>query len=478
MRPDHSSPSTAHPWWVALICGMASYIDSAAIVSSGTALVLYQHSIGITEGQIGVLSATLTLSIAVGALTGGRLGDRYGRRRVFLTTMAMIVIGSALLVLAPGFAMLMVGMMLVGLGSGADLPVSLASISEAASDHNRGRLVGFSQILWFGGIIGANVFGIIAGGLGQLGGQIMFCHVGIVALIVLAARLSIPESTTWANADRERLAGSDTIRASSTGLKDVLSQKIFLMPLLALIGFYTLTNIGANTGGQFGTYIGVNVVGITVQQQSLLGIVMLGVGMLGAMVFMRIVDTPLRMKVYAVGAVLLAGSYLIPVVFGFSLIPWVALSFFNAIGGAFAFEAIMKVWSQESFPTLLRSTVQGSVIGIARVLAAGVALITPALMNTPTMAYLLLTIIVTVGLVCGWVGFRRTGFDAFAEETLDASALSAPAAASVGDTNPGAHSGAGTRTRTDRRRPPRPAAPHAVRHAQLSPTTPYAATER
>lgn len=124
MRPDHSSPSTAHPWWVALICGMASYIDSAAIVSSGTALVLYQHSIGITEGQIGALSATLTLSIAVGALTGGRLGDRYGRRRVFLTTMAMIVIGSALLVLAPGFAMLMVGMMLVGLGSGADLPVS------------------------------------------------------------------------------------------------------------------------------------------------------------------------------------------------------------------------------------------------------------------------------------------------------------------------------------------------------------------
>ena len=129
------------------------------------------------------------------------------------------------------------------------------------------------------------------------------------------------------------------------------------------------------------------------------------------------------MKVYAVGAVLLAGSCLIPVVFGFSLIPRVALSFFNAIGGAFAFEAIMKVWSQESFPTLLRSTVQGSVIGIARVLAAGVALITPALMNTPTMAYLLLTIIVTVGLVCGWVGFRRTGFDAFAEETLDASAL-------------------------------------------------------
>lgn len=461
MRPDRPESTAPNPWWVALICGMASYIDAAAIVSSGTALVLYQHSIGITAGQIGILSASLTLSIAVGALTGGRLGDRYGRRQVFLSTMMMIVVGSILLVLAPGFAVLMAGMVLVGLGSGADLPVSLASISEAASDHNRGRLVGFSQILWFGGIIGANVFGIIAGGLGQLGGQVMFAHVGIVALVVLLARLSVPESTTWADADRERSSGTATIRASNTGLKDVLGKKVFLVPFLALIGFYTFTNIGANTGGQFGTYIGVNVVGISVQQQSLLGIVMLGVGMLGAMVFMRVVDTPLRMTFYAIGAVLLAGSYLIPVVFGFTLIPWIALSFFNAIGGAFAFEAIMKIWSQESFPTLLRSSIQGSVIGIARVIAAGVALITPALMTTPVLAYLLIAIIVAVGLVCGWAGFRRSRFDAFAEEARDASSLST--------TRPSAAHPSVARSSS---------APRATTIPPLSPSTPYAPTER
>ncbi|HLR96893.1 MAG TPA: MFS transporter, partial [Jiangellaceae bacterium] len=187
---------------------MASYIDAAAIVSSGTALVLYQHSIGLTESNIGVLSAALTLSIAVGALTGGRLGDRFGRRTVFITTMAMIVIGSVLLVLASGISMLMPGMVLVGLGAGADLPVSLASISEAASDHNRGKLVGLSQIQWFAGIVGANVFGIIVGDMGQLGGQIMFAHIGLVSLLVLLLRLSIPESATWATARSEQLAGS------------------------------------------------------------------------------------------------------------------------------------------------------------------------------------------------------------------------------------------------------------------------------
>lgn len=417
MRSSHSEKAGPSPWWVAFVCGMASYIDAAAIVSSGTALVLYQHTIGLSESQIGVLSAALTLSIAAGALTGGRLGDRFGRRAVFIATMAMIIVGSVLLVLAPGFSLLMVGMILVGLGSGADLPVSLASISEAASDHNRGKLVGSSQILWFAGIIGANVFGIIAGGMGQLGGQIMFAHVGIVSAIVLLLRLGIPESGTWSTARAEQRAGSATLRARSTGIKDILGQRMFLIPFLALLGFYTLTNVGANTGGQFGTYIAVNVVGISVQVQSLLGIVMLGVGMIGALVFMRVVDTPLRMKFYLFGAVLLAGSYIIPVIFGFTLVPWIALNFFNAIGGAFAFEAIMKVWSQESFPTLLRSTVQGNVIAVARVIAAGVALITPALMHTPALAYGLIATVVALGLACGWAGFRHSRFDAFAEES-------------------------------------------------------------
>jgi inositol transporter-like SP family MFS transporter len=331
-------------------------------------------------------------------------------------------------------------MVLVGLGSGADLPVSLASISEAAADHHRGKLVGFSQILWFGGIIGANVFGIIAGDLGRLGGQIMFAHVGLVALVVMIARVSVPESRTWSAAQAEHRSGEASLRARSTGILDVLRNRTLLVPFLAIVGFYTLTNIGANTGGQFGTYIGVNVVGLSVRTQSLLGIVMLGVGMLGALLFMRVVDTPWRMRAYAVGAVLLAGSYLIPVLSGFTAPAWIALSFFNAIGGAFAFEAIMKIWSQESFPTLLRSTVQGYVIAIARVIAAAVALVTPVLMHTPTLAYALIAAVVTIGLLCGWAGFRRPRFNAFAQEaaapTPDTRAAPSPVAVTPSSASP------------------------------------------
>ncbi|WP_237932689.1 MFS transporter, partial [Buttiauxella sp. S19-1] len=141
-----------NPWYVGVVSGMASYIDSAAIVSNGTALVIYQKAIGITSADIGVLSGVLTLCIAIGAFLGGRLGDRLGRRKVFIATMAMIVLGSLMLAFGEVFVVLLAGTMFVGLATGADLPVSLATIAEAANDNNRGKIIGLSNLLWLVGI--------------------------------------------------------------------------------------------------------------------------------------------------------------------------------------------------------------------------------------------------------------------------------------------------------------------------------------
>ena len=50
-----------NPWWVAVVCGMASYIDAATIVATGIALVIYQQTIGVTPTEIGIMSGSLTL---------------------------------------------------------------------------------------------------------------------------------------------------------------------------------------------------------------------------------------------------------------------------------------------------------------------------------------------------------------------------------------------------------------------------------
>lgn len=422
-----SSTRTRRPnaWWVAIVAGMASYIDAAAIISAGIAFVIYQGAIGLSAESIGLLSAALTLSIAIGALIGGRLGDRFGRRSVFIVTMVLIAAGAALLVFSVDVPLLVLGTILVGIGTGADLPVSLATISEAAEDHNRGKLIGFSQIMWFVGILGAIVLSIFVGGMGHLGGQLMFGHVGIVAVIVLLLRLTIPESATWTAANAERESGERTVRAQRVGLKDILANRIYLVPFLALLGFYTLTNLAANTTGQFGTYINVNLAGLDVQTSSMIGLVGIPLGILFALWFMKVSDTPRRMPYYIAGVIAFVASQLVYVIFGFSIVTILLASVLGAFGSAFAFEAIMKLWTQESFSTLMRSTAQGAIIAVARVAAAALALFTPALLATPKLMFALVAVVVAVGGLIGWLGFRRGRFNSFDIEAKDLSSARA-----------------------------------------------------
>lgn len=405
-----------NPWWVGIVSGMASYVDAAAIVSTGIALVIYQHALGITAGQIGVLSGALTLGIAIGAIVGGRLGDRLGRRSVFMATMAMIVIGSALLVFSAAFPVLFLGIALVGLGTGADLPVSLATIAECATDKNRGALVGLSNILWLAGILATMAISSIAGGWGHLGGQLLFGHVGVIALILLILRVPLPESPSWLTAREERARGVDTIRASKVSVRE-LFKGTYAKPFIALLVFYMLTNAAANTQGQFGTYIGVNVAGIPVEVYSRISLLTFPVGLLAGVWFMKIVDTKHRMTYFAAGAIGMIASYLVPAIFGFSMTTIVVSLVVGGIGVAFSFEGIMKVWAQESFPTMLRSTAQGTIISAARFLAAGLAIVTPGLINAGARTvYVILAVVVSVGLGIAWWAFSGSSRNEFEVE--------------------------------------------------------------
>lgn len=406
---------TLNPWYIGVVSGMASYIDSAAIVSNGTALVIYQKTIGTTTLEIGILSGLLTLSIAAGAFCGGRLGDRFGRRNVFIITMAMILIGSLALAFGQTFLLLLLGTLFVGLATGADLPVSLATISEAANDQNRGKIIGLSNLLWLVGIGATMGISAVVGDWGRIGAQIMYLHVGLVALVLLVLRWSIPESPLWLAARDELRRGVATVRAQKTGWRDLLEGK-YLWPFLSLCAFYTFTNLAANTGGQFGTFVAVNVVGISVSTNSLWGLMILPVSVISGLLFMRIVDTSKRLPFFIFGAVMMSGGYLVPVLLNFSPLSWFCCLLFTNIGTGFAFEGIMKVWAQESFPTMLRATAQGVIVGVARLTCGLLAFVTPGILSAgPVVLYCLLTAIVVLGMVIGWLCFhgkQRNEFNA------------------------------------------------------------------
>lgn len=395
-------------WRMATLAGMASYLDAGSIITSGGALVLYKERFGLSMGQIGILSAILTFLFALGALLGGRLGDRFGRRRVFNTTMTGLAVGAVLLVFATEAWMVYAGTMIVGFCIGADLPVSMTMIAEEAPPGFKGRLVAFSHVLWMAAIGTTFVLQMMVGDMGSLGGRMMWGHILLVALLVLVLRTTLPESKEWVNANAERAALLLDGASVDTGGLRILFGRGFIQPLIALGLFYGVFNLAANTGGQFGTLLYTEGAKVSVSTAGFVNTVQLVVSIACAVVFLRVVDLPSRMTWFLLGGVVAIAAQAIPVVFGVNLVSLAAWQILQGIGGAFAGESMWKVWSQELFPTLLRSTAQGATTFFTRVLAAVAALGTPWLIQDgPATLFLTLTAAVAFTTLLGWFWIRK-----------------------------------------------------------------------
>src|SRR5829696_1344154 len=116
------------PISVAVIVGMASYVDAAAITGFGVALAILRTVLDLGPADVGRAAASLTIGIAVGAVIGGRLGDRLGRRPVFIVTMVVIAASAVVLMLPPPPFFLAVAAVFLGVAIGADIPVSFAAV--------------------------------------------------------------------------------------------------------------------------------------------------------------------------------------------------------------------------------------------------------------------------------------------------------------------------------------------------------------
>ncbi|WP_426225818.1 MFS transporter [Pseudarthrobacter sp. DSP2-3-2b1] len=389
------------PWRTALLAGMASYLDAGAIVTTSTALVLYAPALGLNEWDFGALSALLTLCFATGALFGGRLGDRFGRRRVFTSTLLLFAAGIAVLTFAVSAPMLYVGVVIVGLAIGADLPVSLALAAEEAPQGAKGRMVALSGVLWMVGIGVVVVLSIIVGAYGEFGARLLYAQLLIVSLVVLVLRSRMKESTEWTAARTAAVQAPASERVDLGSLRRLLAPPL-LAPLLATGLFYAVWNLGANTIGQFSTYLYVNVAGSDVPTASAIGLLGIPIGLVSGLVFMRIVDRPSRQVWFTAGVAFSTIGFAVPLVLGVSVATLATMGIVSGFGIGLAGETIYKVWTQELFPTLVRSTAQGATIAFTRYVAAAFALFTPIIASTNVTA--LFGILIASSVVSGLIG--------------------------------------------------------------------------
>jgi EmrB/QacA subfamily drug resistance transporter len=176
-------------WWTLVVAGTALFMTALDNLVVGVALPSIRDDLG---GSLESLEWTVnayTLSFAVLLITGAALGDRFGRKRMFVAGVGVFTAASALAALAPSIDALVASRALQGLGAAMVTPLTLTLISEAFPPEKRAVALGF-----WGGISGLGVaLGPFVGGAvveGIAWQWIFWLNVPIgVALIPLALRV-------------------------------------------------------------------------------------------------------------------------------------------------------------------------------------------------------------------------------------------------------------------------------------------------
>jgi inositol transporter-like SP family MFS transporter len=376
-RPEQPIPK--HLWKVAALSGMASYLDAALIVSIAVNLAIYRDSYDMGVWMAGAISAIVTGCIAVGSLVGGRLADMFGRRRVYNWDIFCFAIGAVVITLAPNDIVLFIGVLVAGLAAGADLPTSLAVVSDAAPADGRARLVSFTQVMWVAGIVVVIFLGYLLSDTGMTGARLITGHLAVAALFTwqLRSRLKLADEPSDAEL-AEEAAALEAPRGIE--LKNVLNRAA-LVPMVATFAYYVTWGIGANTFGQFGTYLLVTVSGASQSLATGINLAFLPIALVLTFVFVRIADTPLRDRLFYVFTVVQILAFCIASLTAGALVGMLVFFVLYQISNPFAGEASYKVWSQLTLPPDTRGTTQGLTYALSRGVFAGVAFVTPALME-------------------------------------------------------------------------------------------------
>ncbi|MEW2403877.1 MFS transporter [Streptomyces sp. NPDC046862] len=397
-------------WMLAVAAGMASFLDSGAIISVGLGLALWKESFGLSVWTVGVLGSALTLFIAVGALTGGRLADLVGRGRVFSLTILLYAAAALAVACAPNAAVLVAGVIVIGVAAGADLPTSIAVLSERAPAGTEGRLVAFTHVMWTAGVVVTTLLGFAVSGLGTFGIRLIFVILSALAVGTFAFRAFYPAFRELEAEAENRHTEKGVDPSAALPLRTLFRERRFAVMITTTALFYLFFTLVANTFGSFKTYFLVTVGGTSQTTATALSFCTTLIGLAGTIVFTRIADTKWRSRFFAAGVAVFTTCQILIAVTGGSVLPVMiaALVLYN-IAFPFVGEALYKIWTQESFPVNARATVQGATMAVARFAAAAFALVTPALIDwSPSGLFSLLTLFALVSGAIGMLIIRRS----------------------------------------------------------------------
>ena len=219
--PGQITLGTARGRWVvaATVLGSSMAFLDATVVNVALPTIGKELNTGLAGLQWVVTAYTLTLAGLI--LLGGSLGDRFGRRRVFLIGVIWFALASAVCGVAPNIAVLVVARAVQGIGGALLTPGSLAIIQSTFSPDDRPRAIGaWSGLGGVAGAIGPFLGGWIVGSIGWR--WIFLLNLPLAAAVVAVTARHVPESRDPDAHGRFDIAGSVLTALALAGITEAL----------------------------------------------------------------------------------------------------------------------------------------------------------------------------------------------------------------------------------------------------------------
>ena len=259
---------------------LTNYLDAGAIVAGASGLTLWQKYLGLTEVHLGWLNfiSANCLGAAVGAIIGGFLADKYGRKFIYTYNLLVYMLGVLLVMCSVNFPMLLAGFLVTGVSVGIGVPASWTYISESSEVNNRGRNICISQMSWgFGPMIilllgmffapGGYLFGwvetighavggdtLVGDALNVFSSRLVFFSLFVVALVAWLMQRNLEESKEWTSTrEAAQTNGEDTSLLHA--FRQLFSNVKVVKTVCFLAVIYLTWNLVASVMGFFQPHI-------------------------------------------------------------------------------------------------------------------------------------------------------------------------------------------------------------------------------
>lgn len=417
---------------------LTNYLDAGAIVAGASGLTLWQNYLGLSEVHLGWLNfiSANCLGAAIGAIIGGFLADRFGRKFIYTYNLLVYMTGVLLVMCSVNYPMLLAGFLVTGISVGIGVPASWTYISESSEVNNRGRNICISQMSWgIGPMIilllgmffapGGYLFGWVESIAHAIGGdglaenavnvfssRLVFLSLFIVAFIAWNLQRKLEESNEWkASKEEAKAKGEKTGLTHSISM--LFSNKIAIKTVCFLAGIYLTWNLVASVMGFFQPHIYETAGGVTNETANWMNCIQWAIIVGVTFIVSKIIDRTNHKMIYVFGLLVAISAWLIIVTIGVNGRAglW-AFSILWGIQGGTSVQIFYALWGTELFPAKFRAGAQGLMFFIVRGLSAVWGIIFTYIYGENgegfTVAAYCMIILLLISLVVGILGAPKT----------------------------------------------------------------------